>query len=281
MGDWSGWIGRETRQSDLLTPAQLQRFRATFDSADAGDLAAQGIHWCLCLPEVHTVKLAEDGHPRRDDSPDSFLPPVPLPRRMWATSTVVFHAPLQVSATIERRSIVADITEKQGTSGHLVFVQVDHETSTNGTLAVSERQTIVYREAANVAAPAPSPQTQFDLQAGGWQWHREILPAEPLLFRYSALTFNSHRIHYDRPYAINEEGYRGLVVHGPLMATLLLDLAARELEPNRLTGFDFRAQSPAFAGEPLHLVGKADGEVIVLAALGEDGRVILSAKGTL
>ncbi len=279
MADWSAWIGRTQVQDDVLTPGLLARFRATLDSAATGDVAAQGVHWCLCLPDAPTAGLGADGHPLRNDSPESFLPPVPLPRRMWASSKVEFIAPISSGASIARQSRVAAITEKSGSTGTLVFVDIDHETQADGALSIRERQTVVYREA-TTAAPTPRPADAApDLSS--WQWHRPMLPAEPLLFRYSALTFNSHRIHYDLPYAVEEERYRGLVVHGPLMATLLLDLAARELGDNRLSRFAFRGQSPAFAGEPLHLVGKADGDEIRLAVLGGDGRVVMSAEASL
>ncbi len=279
MADWSAWIGRTQTQKDVLTPGLLTRFRAMLDSAATGKMAAQGIHWCLCLPDAPTADLGADGHPLRNDSPESFLPPVPLPRRMWASSKVEFIAPVAVDASVRRQSRVAAITEKSGSTGTLVFVDIDHETHANGALAIRERQTIVYREA-TTAPPAPRP-ADATPDLSSWQWHRPMLPVEPLLFRYSALTFNSHRIHYDLPYAVDEECYRGLVVHGPLMATLLLDLAARELGDNSLARFAFRGQSPAFAGEPLHLVGKAGGNEITLAVLGGDGRMVMSAEAGL
>lgn len=277
--DWSQWIGRTQKQSDALTPQILSRFRATLDSNSANDqdpkVAPQGIHWCLCLPDAATAELGEDGHPRRTDTPDSFLPPIPLARRMWASSTVEFLAPLHRGEVIERISTIADIAEKSGSTGALVFVSIEHETHADGMLAVRERQTVVYRAAAT-EPPAPCPaNTQPDLS--DWQWHHQLMPSEPLLFRYSSLTFNSHRIHYDVPYAVDEERYRGLVVQGPLTATLLLDLAAQELGHNTLTKFAFQGKSPAFAGEPLHLVGRAEGSVVTLAALGGDGRQVMKA----
>lgn len=265
------WIGRELVQRDVLTPGLLARFRATLDSAETGEAAAQGIHWCLCLPDAATSALDIDGHPKRG----GFLPPVTLPSRMWAASSVTFHQPIVSGDQIERRSTIAGIAEKDGASGRLVFVDIDHETKAGGVPAVSERQTIVYREAGTVA-PAPPGSAEPDLAQ--WQWHRMLTPSEAMLFRYSALTFNSHRIHYDLPYATNVECYRGLVVHGPLTATLLLDLAARDFGANALTSFSFRGQSPAIAGEPLHLVGRHEGEIIALAALGGDGRTVMSAE---
>lgn len=268
--DWADWIGREQVQQDVLTPALLARFRATFDNTDSGDIAPQGIHWCLCTPEAPTAALDTDGHPKRG----GFLPPISLPRRMWASSKVEFHAPFTLGAAIERRSTIAGIEEKAGGSGALVFVEIDHATTSNGALAVSERQTLVYREA-STATPTPLGSGTADI--GSYAWHRSLVPNPPLLFRYSALTFNSHRIHYDAPYATDEEGYRGLVVHGPLTATLLLDLAARKLGANRLSRFAFRGISPAIAGETLHLVGTPRGEAIEMAAFGSDGREVMTA----
>ncbi|MFM7027310.1 MAG: MaoC family dehydratase N-terminal domain-containing protein [Chakrabartia sp.] len=280
MGAWDAWIGRNETREDLVTPGLIARFGATLDRP-AKDVAAvpQGLHWCLCLPDAPTAALGEDGHPRRENSPASFLPPVPLPRRMWASSSVQFHAPLLPNAPVRRVSTIAAISEKSGSTGALVFVDVDHQTEIAGTVAIEERQTIVYREA-TTTPPAPRPADQApDLAL--WHWHRALMPSEALLFRYSALTFNSHRIHYDLPYAVNEERYRGLVVQGPLMATLLLDLAARELGDNRLSRFAFRGQSPAISGEPLFLVGRQEGSQISLAALGGDGRMVMSAEASL
>ncbi len=278
MSAWDAWIGRTQQQTEILTPALLARFRATLDSSDSGDIAAQSIHWCLNTPQAATAVLGPDGHPLRSDAPDSFLPPIPLPRRMWASSALEFHAPIGVGQTVQRRSTVASISEKSGSSGYLVFAEIDHATFADNVLAVQERQTLVYREA-SAAPPAGLGEGTPDVSV--WQWHRELTPNAPLLFRYSALTFNSHRIHYDAPYAVNEERYRGLVVHGPLTATLLLDLAAREFGSNALKRFSFRGQSPAFVGEALHLVGRQNDAGIELAALGSDGRVVMSATAGL
>uniref|UniRef100_UPI0015C3C35F FAS1-like dehydratase domain-containing protein n=1 Tax=Sphingopyxis sp. KK2 TaxID=1855727 RepID=UPI0015C3C35F len=141
MADWTAWLGRRIEQRDVLTPASLARFRATIDSDATGDIAAQAIHWCLCLPDAPTAALGPDGHPLRQDDPGSFMPPIPLPRRMWAASDVRFHAPIAAGAQIARTSTLAAIKEKNGASGQLVFAEVEHETRANDVLAVSERQT--------------------------------------------------------------------------------------------------------------------------------------------
>ncbi len=279
MGEWDAWIGKAEISEDLLTPGLVQRFRACIDSSQTGEPAPQGIHWCLCLAHAATADLSKDGHSRR--TKDSFLPPIPLPRRMWASSKVSFKSPILVGADIRRTSVIAAITEKSGGSGPLVFVDIDHDISAHGHLAISERQTVVYRGAAN-GPQGPLAPGEGKPNLADWDWHREIRPSEAMLFRYSALTFNSHRIHYDRPYAVDEEGYRGLVVHGPLTASLLLDLAAHHGSPNQLTAFAFRGQSPAFVGETLHLVGRAGKPgAITLAALGSDGRLVMSAEASV
>ena len=258
----------------------VARWLATFDrEAPADDFVPQGLHWCLCVPDAATAQLGPDGHPLRDESPDSFLPPVPLPRRMWASSKVEFFAPLHVGEAVTRTSRVLSVTEKSGGSGQLVFVDVAHETAGEFGLAVREVQSIVYRGAATSDAPLSPPEVSGEhFDASGWNSHRMLVPSAPLLFRYSALTFNSHRIHYDLPYAQGEEHYRGLVVHGPLTATLLLDLARREYGDNVLQSFAFRGLSPSIWGEALHLVMRDQDGDIELAAFALDGRQVTAAS---
>lgn len=283
MSDWNAWIGRESRQEDRLDEALARRWCATFDmpAPGAGPMS-QGIHFCLCTPEAPTAALSDDGHPRRDEAPGGLLPPLPMPRRMWAGSRVVFHRPIAVGAAIARTSRVASIAEKQGGSGPMIFVEIDHETTADGMLVVEERQTLVYREAAPPDAPPVPPEPgagRFD--AAGWDAHRIITPDPRLLFRYSALTFNTHRIHYDAPYTREVERYRGLVVHGPLTASLLLQLAARQFGDNRLASFAFRGISPAIAGEPLHLAMRGAGDSMEMAAFAGDGRRVVKAEAVL
>lgn len=280
MGEWDQWIGRSERRADRVDAGLVTRWLATLDRAPLPTEAVpQGLHWCLCLPDAPTARLGADGHPLRDESPDSFLPPVPLPRRMWASSKLEFVKPLRMGAAIERRSTVSAITEKHGGSGALVLVDIAHETLCDDALAVREMQTIVYRDAAPAGSPPvpPAPgEGRFD--PAPWTAHRMVVPAEPQLFRFSALTFNSHRIHYDLPYAQIEEGYRGLVVHGPLTATLLLDLAQAELGANALKSFAFRGLSPAICGDLLHLAMRGSGAEIELAAFAADGRPVMAAS---
>jgi 3-methylfumaryl-CoA hydratase len=280
---FDAWIGREIRAKDRLDEGLADRWLATFDLPRPHPaIMPQGIHFALCTPEVPTGKLGQDGHPARDDSPDSFFPPFPMPRRMWASSKIAFHAPIAIGAVIERTSRIAAITEKHGSTGPLAFVDVSHETRANGTLAVVETQSIVYRDAASggvALSPAPLGEGKFD--PAGWNAHRTLTPDPRLLFRYSALTFNTHRIHYDAPYAEQVERYRGLVVHGPLTASLLLQLAAAELGANRLRTFSFRGLSPAIAGEPLHLVIRKSDDGYDLAAFAADGRQVTQASAAI
>ena len=283
MGEWDAWIGREQRRTDRLDPALAGRFLATFDLAWPGKGAMpQGIHFCLCAPDVPTRLLGDDGHPHRQPSRVGFLPPVPLPRRMWAASEIAFRRPIVIGDAVERTSRIAAITEKTGSTGALVFVEIDHATYAAGALAVEERQTLVYREAAPSDAPlSPDEPGDAVFAAGGWDAHRVLTPDARLLFRYSALTFNSHRIHYDLPYAQAEERYRGLVVHGPLTASLLLQQAGAQFGDNRLARLAFRGLSPAIAGEPLHLVMRGAGDSVEMAAFAGDGRQVTRAEAVL
>lgn len=282
MSDWDAWIGREQHQSDRLDQARARRWCATFDLLPPDGPMPQGIHFCLCTPDATTASLSDDGHPAREERHDSFLPPVPLPRRMWAGSSVRFHASIAIGDMIERTSRIASIMEKRGDSGPLVFVEIDHATRADGILAVQERQTLVYREAAAPDAPLSPPEPSEErFDPSRWHAHRKLVPDERLLFRYSALTFNTHRIHYDLPYARDIERYRGLVVHGPLTASLLLQLASAQFGENRLARFTFRGVSPAIAGEQLHLVMRGTGEALEMAAFAGDGRQVVKAEAVL
>lgn len=280
--NFDNWIGRETRATDRLDEGLAARWLATFDvDAPKPAILPQGIHFALCTPDVPTTALGEDGHPARDDSENSFLPPFPLPRRMWASSAIRFIAPLALGAVIERRSRVTSLNEKEGASGRLAFIEIEHETHANGTLSVKETQTLVYREAAASDAPlSPAEPGPNAFEPSLWDAHRVVQPDPKLLFRYSALTFNTHRIHYDAPYASGVERYRGLVVHGPLIASMLLQLAANELGDNRLQSFEFRGVSPAIAGETLHLVMRKSETGYEIGAFAQDGRQITKAKAT-
>ena len=233
------WIGRTQEREDVVTAPPLIALAALLDRDDPppreGDAAPPLAHWLYFLPAYRQSQAGPDGHAARGE----FLPPVPLPRRMWAGSRLEFLKPLYVGRRIRSVSRITDVVPKQGRSGALVFVTVRHEVSDESGLAVTDEHDIVYRgEAAGTAAITPAPASSA--------WQREIHPDPLLLFRYSAVTFNGHRIHYDHPYATQVEGYPGLVVHGPLIATLLLDLLRREAPGVMLKTYAFRALRPLF-----------------------------------
>ena len=269
------WVGKTEQQTDLITPAPVAALAATLDRDEPpprnGDPLPPLWHWLYFLPVHRQSQLGPDGHPKRG----GFLPPVPLPRRMWAGSQLSFKRALTIGSAIQRVSRILEVKHKSGRSGELVFVTVLHRVLRDGELAVEERQRLVYRDAGagSGAAPLPAPAPA--------QFERTIVPDPVLLFRYSALTFNSHRIHYDRDYATAVEGYPGLVVQGPLTATLLLDLLARELPAARLTGFEFRALQPVFAGAALQLQGCRQGASVALWALDAQGALAMTASATL
>jgi len=249
--DYTAWVGRSEAAADVLTPDRTNALRAALGEPEAlapGAPLPPLHHWLYFWDVRPPVGLGPDGHPKRG----GFLPPVPSPRRMWAGGRLKFLAPLRVGERVARTSTILKVEAKSGRSGDLIFVTVEHRISGEQGLAVVEEQDLVYREAAQPGAMAAP---VGDGSPPAAPWRREVVPDSVLLFRYSALTMNGHRIHYDRPYAIDEEAYPGLVVHGPLQATLLLDLATRHL-PRPVTGFDFRGQSPAFDGTKLQVCGE-------------------------
>jgi 3-methylfumaryl-CoA hydratase len=273
-----GWIGRSVVVDDVATAAPLQALSATLDRDDPPVGAGQALpplwHWLYFLPVHRQSEIGPDGHPKRG----GFLPPVPLARRMWAGSRLEFLAPIAAGRSMSRRSRIADVRLKEGRTGPLVFVNVQHEISTDGRLAIVEAQDIVYRDLPLRGEPAPAAVAA----AADASWRRRIEPDAVLLFRYSALTFNGHRIHYDRRYATEVEGYPGLVVHGPLIATLLLDLLRRERPDVQVTRFAFRAVSPIFDLAPFELCGRLDGErQAQLWARTADGRLAMEATAAL
>ncbi len=283
MANWSAWIGREQRSAERLDESLVARWLATLDlAAPEGAQMPQGVHFCLCTPQVPTAMLGKDGHPARSNDPAGLYPPIDLPRRMWAGSKVRFFTPLSLGTRVDKLSKVVSIEEKEGRSGRLAFLELEHTISANGAVAIRETQTLVYREAAAKDAPlVPPPVTPGAFDATAWDRVRTLAPSEALLFRFSALTFNTHRIHYDAPYAQNEERYRGPVVHGPLIATLLLQLVAEVAGQNRLREFSFSARSPAIAGDLLHLCLRRDGTQVEMAALDDAGTLLTQASASL
>lgn len=276
------WNGRTQTVEDIATAAKSAGLRATldYDEDPWGGMIFPVGHWLHFTPEAPQSELAVDGHPHKG----GFLPPVPLPRRMWAASDVTFHRPIRVGESLREVQTIKDVTHKSGRSGELVFLSVDHEIFAGDELAITDAQTIVYREAVDgQKAPEQSAAQRAALtpaDASDWDYSYVVQPTETQLFRYSALTFNAHRIHYDRDYAVNEEGYPGLVVHGPLSATLMVDAFMRNNPGVALKGYSFQARSPIFDNTPVAYVGRrTDDTTVEVAALSPEGAVCL--KGTI
>jgi 3-methylfumaryl-CoA hydratase len=255
------WIGKQESLNDIATAFPVAALAATLDRKDpppqTGDAIPLSGHWLYFLETAPNSELSHDGHPKRG----GFLPPVSLPRRMWAGGRIDFRAPVRVGDAIRRDSEILSVEAKSGNSGNLVFVTVRHTVSANGTIAIVEEHDIVYRDAAKKgeAPPVgkPAPQTAM--------WRREVETNQGVLFRYSALIFNAHRIHYDIDYCRDVEGYPGLIVHGPLQTTLLLDLCRRH-DPRPVRTLDYRATHPVFHQEKFSVNGQpsADGKSVEL-----------------
>jgi 3-methylfumaryl-CoA hydratase len=275
---YEAWIGREETSSARIEAAAVNAMAATLDlerSPQPGEPLPPGWQWLFFNPAARRSGLGVDGHPRRG----GFLPPIELPRRMWAGSRIHYLSDLPVGSEATRRSRILKIENKTGKRGALCFVTVQHLVSCDGTPRISEEQDLVYRDALPPRAPdtsvaAPKPERY----AESAQWQRSVQPDTTLLFRYSALTFNGHRIHYDQPYARNEEGYPDLVVQGPLTATLLQQFAVEHGSGRRLSRFDFRGVTPLFVDRAFQLEGRAasDGSLL-LWARGPDGELAMSA----
>ncbi|MEF9963050.1 MAG: MaoC family dehydratase N-terminal domain-containing protein [Comamonas sp.] len=275
------WINKTETTQDLVARTAVTGLSATLDRDDApaqdGDSLPPLWHWMNFLPVARQSLLGPDGHPARG----GFLPPVPLPRRMWAGGRLQWQAdnPLRIGERVERVSRIASVDHKVGRSGELLFVLVQHSYSNARGLALTEEHDIVYRAAAQPSDPVPKP-TAADTQAA---WKREITADPVMLFRYSALTFNGHRIHYDRSYVTQEEGYPGLIVHGPLIATLLVDLLRRNAPDAVLTDFSFKAIRPTFDLHPFTVLGQPqeDGKTIKLWAHDHEGWLTMQATATI
>ncbi|GAB5450388.1 MAG: MaoC family dehydratase N-terminal domain-containing protein [Halioglobus sp.] len=268
------WIGREATVVDTVTLSRAEQLAATLGYSqgrlEQGSELPPGWHWLYFLEAAPAQTIAVDGHPEKG----GFLPPVALPRRMWAGSRLRFLAPLRVGDTAQRKTTISDIRQRQGRSGELVFVTLRHEILRGRELLLEEEQDIVYRGPARTATP----DSEKPFENGPWSRTVEVDPV--LLFRYSALTFNAHRIHYDRNYAVGVEEYAGLVVQGPLSATLLLDLLHREMPAATLRAFRFRGLRPLTDDAPLELGGRARGSTVELWA-GSAGSVAMEAEAEI
>lgn len=272
---WAEWTGRTRRVDDLVAPFQAAGMAAALDYPSApaeGDPLPPGWHWLYFADVARQSALGPDGHEKRGD----FLPPIPLPRRMWAGNRLVFHEPLRVGERARRESRIVSVEEKKGRQGPLAFVRVHHAYTGPRGLALEEWHDIAYRAP---AAPGAAVERGVAAAPARIKWRREIVPDEVMLFRYSALTFNGHRIHYDSPYVTGAEGYEGLIVHGPLTATLLLDLIARDVPEARIAEVSFRAMRPVFAGRPLTLEASPQGDGVAARAV-FDGAVAMRAEVT-
>lgn len=273
------WIGKKQSRTDTLTPFPSNALAATLDRDDppydTGSDLPPLWHWLHFLDLFKLEDAGYDGHAALG----SFLPPVPLPRRMWAGSRLEFHAPLPIGATLEKTSRIASVKHKSGKSGDLVFVTVAHSIHDAQKLCLSEEHDIVYRAPPQPDDPVREPPRA--MQTAGFS--RSISPDPVLLFRYSALTFNGHRIHYDHPFCVNDEGYGGLVVHGPLLATLMLDLLRRQKPDARVTHFEFRAQAPVFDTNDFTVEGAQsdDPETFDLWIKRTDGAEAMRGRATL
>ncbi|SFR89176.1 FAS1-like dehydratase domain-containing protein [Sphingomonas jatrophae] len=239
IAHWQTWVGRQEQREEMVDPEALRRFAAALgEELDVERHWPSLGHWALFLPVVGADQVGDDGHPKRG----GFLPPITLPRRMFASAEIRFTGRLALGAPATRTSTIRDVRHRAGGSGTLVLVDVEHVIAQRGTNHVVERQTLVYREAGGQTPPVTAGEP-----GSGEIW----TPGEADLFRFSAATFNGHRIHYDLPYAQGEEGYPALVVHGPFTAARLFGLARRtEGEP---AAFAFRAQAPIFLGQPVRL----------------------------
>ncbi|WP_171089752.1 FAS1-like dehydratase domain-containing protein [Usitatibacter rugosus] len=272
----TAWVGRTETIEDTIAAAPVAALAALLDRDDPppkpGDAIPPLAHWLYFLPVHRQSQVGPDGHAIRGE----FLPPVPLPRRMWAGSRIEFRQALPIGAAATRLSRIADVKVKEGRSGTLVFVTVRHEISGPAGLAIVDEHDIVYRGDTGkaVADPAPAPSNET--------WSRTIEPDPVLLFRYSAVTFNGHRIHYDLPYVTKVEGYPGLIVHGPLIATLLIDLLRRSLPGVDVKRYAFRAMRPLFDTAAFEVCGRP-GEGAAQANLwtrDADGAVTMQAEAS-
>jgi 3-methylfumaryl-CoA hydratase len=271
------WIGRSETRTDLVTAVPCAALSATLDRTDPEPKGGTAVpplwHWLYFLPLSPMSEVGADGHPKRG----GFLPPVPLPRRMFGGGRFEFGHPLKIGETISRTSRITAVTGKAGRSGTLVFVTVRHEIANSSGVALTEEHDIVYRENPRADTPVPAP-TPAPV---GETFKREIAPDPVLLFRYSALTFNSHRIHYDRSYVTQVEGYPGLVVHGPLIATLLVDLLRRSLPDANFARFSFRAVRPLFDIHPFTVCARQQGNRVALWARDHEGWLAMEASADL
>ena len=273
--NYQDWVGREEKRTDRLDLRIAQLMAATFDMDPQSFVLGTELptlwHWAFFVPDTPTSQLGNDGHPRRG----GFLPPVTLPNRMWAGGRVVFHKPLRVGEDVRKTSRILRCETKQGRSGPLVFVTVKHRIENSAGEAIVEEQDLVYRHPApKGASPKPHPApSHADVRVN-------TTTSAALLFRYSALTFNTHRIHYDHLFVTQQEGYPGLIVHGPLLATMLANVAAKACPGKALTSFEYRALEPLFVGQAFELCAAREDNRTVEVWTQREKRVTMRATTT-
>ena len=277
--DFTAWIGRTEVVADVVSPTPVAALSATLDNGNPPPIDGATLpplwHWLYFLPRPKRSEIGPDGHAARG----GFLPPVPLPRRMWAGGRLAWQAPIRIGDPIERVSRVENVTAKSGKTGDLVFVLVRHAISNGRGVALTEEHDIVYRDVPAADARPPTPPVARTDET----WSLRVVPDDVLLFRYSALTFNGHRIHYDRRYVTGVEGYPGLIVHGPLIATMLAELVRTHRPGATMTAFEFRAVSPLFDIAAFDVCGRPvdDGRTVDLWARNAEGGLAMQATATL
>lgn len=296
-GEMTEWIGRELRTTQTLHPFPARALASMLDHArlpGVGDALPAAWHWLYFLETPDTAGTGRDGHPTRGP----LTPPIPLPRRMWASGALELSAPLRLGEPAERVSAIRAVEHKHGKSGELYFVTIDHDVHQHGSLCIHEEQTLVYR-AMPATGRSSAPPGQSTMPPGqstmpprqgpspvgesapDGEWSRTVNIDPVLLFRFSALTYNAHRIHYDRDYATGTEGYPGLVVHGPLLVVLLLDLLRAQKPESQLRALRFRAIRPTFDLGAFSLRGRCEGPLVSLWSADGDNSVGMSATATL
>lgn len=281
MENFNAWIGKKEISKDFVNSRPIEMLKALLNekNKEVVDLPHLS-HWLYFLPIFNQDELSDDGHPRKGE----FLPPIPFPKRMWAGGRLSFLIPIQINQHIRRESEITKVEFKQGKSGNMYFVTIKHRIYAEDQLAIIEEQDIVYRDASHPAQVSKNESVntidRSIIEPKPFSYKKRFPIDTPALFRFSALTFNSHKIHYDRPYAMQQEGYPGLVVHGPLLATLLVDHFQQEYPSKRITTFDFRAVSPVFDFDEFFVCGDIKAQDATLWIEKANGQIAMKSTIT-
>lgn len=278
MENFNAWIGKKEITADFSDIRPVSMMQALLNQKNKAPQVLPNLHhWFYFLPLVDGQELAEDGHPKKGN----FLPPIPFPKRMWAGGRLEFLNPIQINQNIKRESEILKVELKQGKSGNMYFVTVRHSIYADDTLAIIEEHDIVYREASNrVQTQANNQSSQIKIESRPYTYKKQFPVDTVTLFRYSAITFNGHKIHYDRAYATEVEGYPGLIVHGPLLATLLLHTFEQENPTKTVSSFEFRAVNPVFDFNEFSICGDIHSDKGDLWIEKSDGLVAMKATVT-